>query len=65
MMVKTNNFANMKKDSHNLEEPAVSYGSKVRLGEIEFIPMPRMMDTLRERGYITFSELKDRLSKFL
>ena len=55
----------MKKDSHNLEEPAVSYGSKVRLGEIEFIPMPRMMDTLRERGYITFSELKDRLSKFL
>lgn len=55
----------MKNDSHNLEEPAVSYGSKVRLGDVEFKPMPRMMETLRERGYITFDELSEKLSKYL
>lgn len=65
MKVKTDIFANMKKDSHNLEEPAVSYGSKVRLGDIEFKPMLHMMETLRERGYITFDELSEKLSKYL
>ncbi len=55
----------MKEKSHNLKEPAVSYGSKVRLGEIEFKPMPRMMESLREMGYITFDELSERLTKRL
>lgn len=62
---KTYIFAVMKEKSHNLEEPAVSYGSKVRLGEIEFKPMPRMMESLREMGYITFDELSERLTKRL
>ena len=53
----------MKEKNHNLEEPAVSYGRKVRLGEIEFKPMPRMMESLREMGYITFDELSERLTK--
>lgn len=48
-----------------LEEPAAVYGSKVRLGDIEFRPMPHLMETLRERGYITFDELSKRLSKYL
>ena len=55
----------MKENKNILEEPAVSYGSKVRLGDIEFRPMPHLMETLRERGYITLDELSERLSKYL
>lgn len=62
---KTYKFAIMKEKSHNLEEPAVSYGNKVRLGEIEFKPMPRMMESLRDMGYISFDELSERLTKRL
>ena len=54
----------MKEKDHILEEPAVSYGKREHISEIGFIPMPHMMETLRERGYITFEELQERLSKY-
>ena len=53
------------KKNHILEEPSVSYGKSEHMRDIGFTPMPHMMETLRERGYITFDELQERLSKYL
>ncbi|MBQ7708759.1 MAG: hypothetical protein IJT74_02415 [Bacteroidales bacterium] len=50
--------------SHRLEEPAVSYGRKVRLGDIAPQPLENMEETLRERGYISYEELAQHLSKY-
>lgn len=50
---------------HTLEEPAVGYGRKYKLSEIEFQPVHNMMETLRQQGCITFDEFKERLSKYL
>ena len=54
----------MDKNKRALEEPAMFYGRKVGLGDIEFEPIDNMMETLRSRGYITFDEFIDRLSKY-
>ena len=51
--------------NHILEEPAASYGSKVKLCEVAFQPMPQMMETLRAQGYITHEEFVERVSKHL
>lgn len=50
--------------SHRLEEPAVSYGRKVRLGDIAPQPLENLEETLRERGYISYEELAQHLSKY-
>ena len=50
---------------HTLEEPAASYGRKVKLSEMEFQPMHNMMETLKAQGCLTFEEFKERLSKYL
>lgn len=55
----------MDEKNHILEEPAASYGSKVKLSEVPFQPMPRIMETLRAQGYITHNEFVERMSKFL
>ena len=52
----------MDEKNHNLEEPAAAYGQKCKLSEIEFQPMPNMMEALRKQGYITHEELVERLS---
>lgn len=52
-------------NKNNLEEPAAAYGQKCKLSEIEFQPMPNMMEALRKQGYITHEELVERLSKYL
>ena len=43
------------------EEPVASYGSKVKLSEVAFQPMPQMMETLRAQGYITHEEFVNRI----
>lgn len=55
----------MEKDKHNLEEPAASYGRKVRIGDIVPEPMENMEETLKARGYISYEELVEHLSKYL
>ena len=52
----------MDENKHTLKEPSASYGSKYKLSEIEFQPMPDMMETLREQGYITHEEFVERLA---
>lgn len=48
-----------------LEEPAISYGRKIKLSEIEFQPMHNMMETLKAQGCITMDEFVERFSKYL
>lgn len=55
----------MEEKKHTLEEPAVSYGRKYKLSEIEFQPMHNMRETLRQQGYITHEEFIQRISKYL
>ena len=55
----------MDNNKHNLEDPAASYGRKMKLSEVEFQPMNNMKETLRQQGCITFDEFVDKLSKYL
>ena len=55
----------MSNKDHYLEEPAVSYGRKVKIGEIVPEPMEHMEEVLRARGYISHEELVEHLSKHL
>lgn len=55
----------MDDNKHILEEPAAVYGRKVRMSELEFTPMPNMMETLRKQGYISQEEFIERFSKFM
>lgn len=50
---------------HTLEEPAASYGRKVKIRDLEFEPLLHLEQSLREQGYISFDELKERLAKYL
>ena len=54
----------MDKNKQNLEEPAASYGKKVTLGEIEFQPVPHMMETLKAQGCISFEDFVEKFSKY-
>ena len=54
----------MDKNKQNLEEPAASYGKKVTLSEIEFQPVPHMMETLKAQGCISFEDFVEKFSKY-
>ena len=55
----------MEDKMHRLEEPAVSYGRKVRIGDLVPEPMENMEEELRARGYISHEEFVERLSRYL
>ena len=55
----------MEKDKHNLEEPAASYGRKVKIVDIVPEPMENMEETLTAMGYISYEELVEHLSKLV
>lgn len=56
---------NDQNNKQNLEEPAANYGKKVTLGEIEFQPVPHMMETLQAQGCISFEDFVEKFSKYL
>lgn len=55
----------MEDKKHSLEEPLVSYGHKVRIGDLVPEPMENMEEELRSRGYISHEEFVERLSRYL
>ena len=55
----------MDKNKNTLNEPAVNYGRKVHVSELQFKPMDNMMETLRFQGYVSLDEFISKVSKFM
>ena len=55
----------MEKKDNVLEEPAASYGRKIRLSDVAPQPMENMEERLRAMGYISHEEFVEHLSKYL
>ena len=55
----------MNEKDKNLQEPAVSYGATVRLGDVPFEPVKDLDATLRAKGYITLEEFSAKYKRFL